>query len=250
METTRHTPEFGIALRGYDRDEVDDYIRALANERDELRRHLNELESVVDATVDYLQSRRYGWQVAPMADAPPPPVGESAAPPVRDVPERPTSAAFAAGVAITLALAMTAAVYMWVRTPAADSSGTPSSPQAARSVGAARRDIALPAAPLQATAVGAAQPSPEIIVSLTTETVCWISVAIDGERRVDRMLRRDEQFSAHARSEVLLRVGNAGAVSLKINGRPARPLGPAGQPTTARITTANLEQFLSAAGSR
>jgi hypothetical protein len=47
----------------------------------------------------------------------------------------------------------------------------------------------------------------------------------------------------HALDEVVLKAGNAGALSLTINGLAAAPLGRQGQTVTTRITLANYMHF-------
>ena len=69
---------------------------------------------------------------------------------------------------------------------------------------------------------------------------------LDGERKVERELDAGEQATVQARNEVVLRVGNAAAISLTINGVAALPLGRPGEPVTTRITPDNYTRFLGA----
>jgi hypothetical protein len=69
---------------------------------------------------------------------------------------------------------------------------------------------------------------------------------LDGERKVERELDAGEQATVQARNEVVLRVGNAAAISLTINGVAALPLGRPGEPVTTRITPDNYTRLLGA----
>jgi hypothetical protein len=69
-------------------------------------------------------------------------------------------------------------------------------------------------------------------------------VTLDGQRKLERLLRRGETTILHARDEVVLKAGNAGALSLTINGLAAAPLGRRGQTVTTRITMANYKRLL------
>lgn len=69
---------------------------------------------------------------------------------------------------------------------------------------------------------------------------------LDGERKFERELDAGEQATVQAQNEVVLRVGNAGAISLTINGVAALPLGRQGEPVTTRITPDNYTRLLGA----
>lgn len=251
MGTTKK-PDFRLSLHGYDREDVDTYVRTLTNERDELRHRLIELESTLDATVEYLQSRiARQSEVMRMPQSPPNSHTEDAIAAGLS-PEEPKNrrsplavASFSTIVLVTLVL--TPWAYWRGHTIVARSSvnGAAAVPAVIQSASNRRGgDIRLSRDTVPGTGSTAPIDPDRLIVSLVTRTECWIGVVIDGERRVERLLQRGEQFSVHARNELLVRVGNAGAVAFSINGRAAKALGPAGQPVTARITSANFEQFL------
>jgi hypothetical protein len=61
---------------------------------------------------------------------------------------------------------------------------------------------------------------------------------------MQRMLKPAETIILYAHDEAVLRLGDAGAVSVLINNRPARPLCADGEVTTQRITRANYSSFL------
>lgn len=111
-----------------------------------------------------------------------------------------------------------------------------------------------PSAPVRSVAPrgGAATPtpsgSPALAFDIEAVDVVWIAARADGRRVVYRLMRPGERVSFHARDEILLRVGNAGALRYSINGRDGRPLGDRGAVRTVRITRANLQRFVAQAG--
>jgi transcriptional regulator with XRE-family HTH domain len=86
------------------------------------------------------------------------------------------------------------------------------------------------------------------VVPLRIEAValgqCWLSAQSDDGARLERLLASGERLVLTARQAIVLKTGDAGALTLTINGRPARPLGRAGEVVSVRIGTDNLERFL------
>ncbi len=85
----------------------------------------------------------------------------------------------------------------------------------------------------------------ELVISLKTTGPCWISASADGKRILTRLLPPGDQAVLRAGREIVLTAGDAGALSLQINGKDAAPLGKAGAVVTRRITPANYRAFLS-----
>jgi cytoskeletal protein RodZ len=151
------------------------------------------------------------------------------------------------GWLVTLASVIGLAVYLWsftwergsaehtqaanqpAATDAAQASATPQpGPDATP---AAAQAIETPAGPLQ--------------FQLTPQGPCWLAVSADGSPVFARLLKPGEQETVQANDELVLRVGDPGALSFSINGKPGRALGPAGQPVSVRITKDNFRDFLS-----
>jgi len=84
-------------------------------------------------------------------------------------------------------------------------------------------------------------------VVIETSAECWVSAIADGERVIHRLVEADESVSISASSAVTIRLGNAGAVRLLINGTPARSLGTSGQVVTVDITPDNYHAMLAPA---
>jgi cytoskeletal protein RodZ len=69
----------------------------------------------------------------------------------------------------------------------------------------------------------------------------WISVVSDGKFIFSGVLNRSESKSFSSREVARIKVGNAGGVSIKYNGREIGPLGARGSVCTAVFTATNFE---------
>jgi hypothetical protein len=103
-----------------------------------------------------------------------------------------------------------------------------------------------PTAILSAGVPGGPAAADGLTILLTARERCWIRASLDGERKLERELEAGEQATVQARNEVVLRVGNAAAISLTINGVAALPLGRPGEAVTTRITPDNYPRLLGA----
>lgn len=115
--------------------------------------------------------------------------------------------------------------------------------------------FAPPAPSVAPTATTGASPSASIVpastdrsaaltVLLSAERQCWIRATVDGERVIERLLEADQELVVTARESVLLRVGDAGALSTTINGKRAQRLGGPGEVITRQITRQNYSRWL------
>jgi hypothetical protein len=84
--------------------------------------------------------------------------------------------------------------------------------------------------------------------SLTIEIAptadCWAKLTADGTVAISRVLKAGERESRAFKEAAVLQVGDAEACAILINGRPARPLGPARRVRQVRITRDNYASFL------
>lgn len=96
---------------------------------------------------------------------------------------------------------------------------------------------ALPETPLEAS-------SAALTLHLTARSECWVSITADGREVVSRLMGIGEEQAVRAASELRIKVGDASAVGLRLNGSPVRPLGRAGQVVTLRIDTTNVAGLL------
>jgi len=87
-------------------------------------------------------------------------------------------------------------------------------------------------------------PGDRLNVALSTSRPCWVVATADGKRQIERLFRPGDQETLDVRRELELTAGDAEALTLTINGAPARPLGKPGEVVTARITLANFKDYL------
>jgi cytoskeletal protein RodZ len=83
------------------------------------------------------------------------------------------------------------------------------------------------------------EPAAPLSIEFTINRVCWISAKTDGQQIIYRLLQPGERQTLAASKEVLLRVGDAGAVTWTVNGRNPGPMGGAGQVRDISITPEN-----------
>jgi hypothetical protein len=81
-------------------------------------------------------------------------------------------------------------------------------------------------------------------VALSHKGRSWVSAIVDGKREIAREMNAGEEHQLEAQREVVLSVGNAGSVSVTLNGVAARPLGKPGQVVTVQLNPANFKDFL------
>ena len=86
-------------------------------------------------------------------------------------------------------------------------------------------------------------------VVLAVDDSCWLEIQADGEIVTRGLKDGGFRQEVTASKEVKLWIGNAGGISVWLNGRPARALGRAGQVRKdLAITPENYTEFLAAAG--
>ncbi len=77
---------------------------------------------------------------------------------------------------------------------------------------------------------------------------CWIQVYADGHLVVDGLKLDGYRTAVKAENEILINIGNAGALNFRLNGKPGKPLGKRGAVIkNIRITPDNIQQFLAEA---
>lgn len=68
-----------------------------------------------------------------------------------------------------------------------------------------------------------------LVLTMTAEANCWVEVLADGETVINRVLAEGESETLEAQGEIVLSVGNAGGLAIRVNDRPALPLGRSGE---------------------
>jgi cytoskeletal protein RodZ len=110
-----------------------------------------------------------------------------------------------------------------------------------------------PAAPETAAAPGAASVVPamggeaaadRLTVVLGARRPVWLSVTVDGQKVLGRLLQTGEQETIAVTREMMITAGDAAAVRMTLNGADARAIGKTGEVVTARVTLANFRDYL------
>jgi len=83
-----------------------------------------------------------------------------------------------------------------------------------------------------------------LTIEIAPSADCWAKLTVDGKVVVSRVLKAGEHETRQFRDAAVLRVGDAAACAISINGRPARPLGGAKQVREVRITRDNYAALL------
>jgi cytoskeletal protein RodZ len=151
-------------------------------------------------------------------------------PPAQDAPppssQRPAwlspGALFLAGVTLVAAVLV---LQPWEKkgatdTPSATATPVPTAP------------AVLPTDRVYPPPVAAPMPASErdtLVLTMTAEANCWVEVLADGEIVINRVLAEGESETLEAQGEIVLSVGNAGGLAIRVNDRPALPLGRSGE---------------------
>jgi transcriptional regulator with XRE-family HTH domain len=73
--------------------------------------------------------------------------------------------------------------------------------------------------------------APLILSAIAIEEV-WVNIAIDEKEKVQELLQAGDSRTWEAEEGLEIKVGNAGGISLELNGEPLEPLGERGQVAT------------------
>jgi len=87
-----------------------------------------------------------------------------------------------------------------------------------------------------AVAGAAAADAATLRFDLQADGECWVEAVVDGRRVVYRLMQPGERQTIESHEEIVLRVGDPGALTYRVNGAPGKPLGRAGIPITVRFT--------------
>lgn len=83
-----------------------------------------------------------------------------------------------------------------------------------------------------------------LTVVLSVSRICWISATVDGGRAIEWLLQAGEQQTIDVERELVLTAGDAGALTVTVNGTEARPLGMSGEVATVRLNLTNFKEYL------
>ena len=82
-------------------------------------------------------------------------------------------------------------------------------------------------------------PARPLTFEIAVTRPCWIMASTDGKRAIYRLLQAGDRETLTADREIVLRVGDAGAVSWRLHGRDGGPLGADGAIRDLTITPRN-----------
>jgi cytoskeleton protein RodZ len=109
----------------------------------------------------------------------------------------------------------------------------------------ALQPTAQPSLSANSTQVPTAESTPGVIhLQFQVVQPCWISVISDGNQIPSRTFQPGDDPSYDAKRHFEIVLGNAGGVHLKINGRPAKPLGKSGEVLRLMINAQNIPDLL------
>jgi cytoskeleton protein RodZ len=87
-------------------------------------------------------------------------------------------------------------------------------------------------------------PVEPLTVEFEVTAPCFVEIAADGKVSFTKAMEPGDRQRIQALRDLVLKVGDAGAFRWTLNGKRARPLGPAGAARSARVTQANFKRFI------
>jgi cytoskeletal protein RodZ len=150
--------------------------------------------------------------------------------PEREPPPPPARFGVPRGVLLFLAVALAGGVLTWKRLGTArEQEATLPPPTTSPAVIQPTDRVYPPPPSLGAPAAVAIATKDGITLSLTAQADCWVLAEADGETVLNRVLASGESQTFEAHGQIVLSVGNAGGLLLKVNDRPGVPLGRNGE---------------------
>ncbi|MEO8595688.1 MAG: RodZ domain-containing protein [Candidatus Solibacter sp.] len=110
-------------------------------------------------------------------------------------------------------------------------------PSDAKPLDAKPLDRKTPESPASAVPPG----SGAVRVAITADEAVWVLARADGKYAFSATLDPHSTRTVEAAREVTLRLGNAGGVSISLNGKPLGPVGPKGQVRTLQFTSGGFQ---------
>jgi cytoskeletal protein RodZ len=141
---------------------------------------------------------------------------------------------------VVASIVLAGAILYFTLRQSSESSTPPASPAPAADAAASAPPVpgAAPASPPQASEEQA------LTIEIAPTAACWVSVTVDGKRMFQRVMQPGQREILRILDAAVIDVGDAGAFAFWINGRPGRPLGERGQARIARITHANMSEYI------
>lgn len=142
-----------------------------------------------------------------------------------------------------------AGAYHWMRQQSAEPAPAPTPPPVASQTPPPQAEPKVeppplppqPEAPAPALAAQPDGPNAPVRVELLAHDMVWVTAAADGKVVFTTTLQPEQRRVASAQERVRIRVGNAGALKVILNGQEQPPIGPAGQPRTVLFTPEGMQ---------
>lgn len=87
----------------------------------------------------------------------------------------------------------------------------------------------------------ASNPNAPVRVAVTADETVWVLVRTDGKFSFTGTLEAKQTRTFDANDTVMLRLGNAGSVTITLNGQPVGAVGPKGQVRTVQFTSGGFQ---------
>jgi cytoskeleton protein RodZ len=128
------------------------------------------------------------------------------------------------------------------QTPAApvETAQTPPPPQAENPATQPATQAVTPAAGAETGTAAPATPGP-VHVEIVAEEAVWVLARVDGKFAFSDTLAANTKRTLDGTNEVTLRLGNAGGVSILLNGKAIGPAGPKGQVRNLQFTSGGFQ---------
>jgi cytoskeleton protein RodZ len=108
--------------------------------------------------------------------------------------------------------------------------------------GATAPQATQPSAPKTTEAQTGVPPTPgPVHVEIVAEEATWLSAKVDGKVAFSGTMDASAHRALDGEKDVVLRLGNAGGVSIQLNGKPIGPVGPKGQVRTLQLTSGGFQ---------
>ena len=104
--------------------------------------------------------------------------------------------------------------------------------------------VGAPPAPPPVASAPVSPVSEPLAIVLRPRGESWVSLAVDGETVMQRVMQAGEEESYQAADEIRLNIGNAGQFDFTLNGQDGRSLGGQGEVVSERITHENYQSYL------
>ena len=117
--------------------------------------------------------------------------------------------------------------------PPAETNAAPVEPQT--------KPVAQPETPAASSPAVAGAVENAVKVAVTAEEPVWVLARSDGKYSFSGTLAANETRTVEAATTVLLRLGNAGGVTITLNGKSIGEVGPKGQVRTVQLTSGGFQ---------